>query len=276
MLNPRRGNRPSYKGSPPRKRYGRRRPRSFRGRWLVRDLGLVVLLFTTFSLGKWLGTSAEVAIGALVVAAVVWCMWLYGGLPDLRRNWPRSRTAAGNSPPWKLAAALFVAVFVVGLGVLQWRGAERQAAPQSLFTAPIEAWAAEMPQHADRPAAPRTQMTPIQSTRTFGLCHTGGGQNCVVDGDTFWIDGMKIRVADIDAPETHPPRCPYEADVGDRATGAGRGADGAVAAHGLPPTQWRLMRSATQIKNLKNSRFAREDNPESARILGQKKRGTLL
>lgn len=53
---------------------------------------------------------------------------------------------------------------------------------------------------------------------SFGLCHTGGGVNCVVDGDTFWMDGEKIRVADIDAPETHPGRCPEEQALGDRAT----------------------------------------------------------
>lgn len=52
----------------------------------------------------------------------------------------------------------------------------------------------------------------------FGLCHTGGGTNCVVDGDTFWIGGKKVRIADIDAPETHPPRCAEEADLGERAT----------------------------------------------------------
>jgi micrococcal nuclease len=40
----------------------------------------------------------------------------------------------------------------------------------------------------------------------------------VVDGDTFWMAGEKIRVADIDAPETHPPRCEYEARLGDAAT----------------------------------------------------------
>ena len=34
----------------------------------------------------------------------------------------------------------------------------------------------------------------------FGFCHTGGGYNCVVDGDTIWLKGQKIRVADIDAP----------------------------------------------------------------------------
>ena len=55
-------------------------------------------------------------------------------------------------------------------------------------------------------------------SRRFGLCHTGGGINCVVDGDTLWMDGKKIRVADIDAPETHPPRCPYEEELGNKAT----------------------------------------------------------
>lgn len=50
------------------------------------------------------------------------------------------------------------------------------------------------------------------------LCHTGGGYNCVVDGDTIWLNGQKIRIADIDAPETHEPRCQAEQALGDRAT----------------------------------------------------------
>ncbi|MDB5715600.1 MAG: thermonuclease family protein [Sphingomonadales bacterium] len=52
----------------------------------------------------------------------------------------------------------------------------------------------------------------------FGYCFSGGGTNCVVDGDTFWIDGEKVRIADIDAPETHQPRCPQEKALGDAAT----------------------------------------------------------
>ncbi|WIW88940.1 thermonuclease family protein [Sphingobium sp. V4] len=52
----------------------------------------------------------------------------------------------------------------------------------------------------------------------FGSCHVGGGTNCVVDGDTFWMDGEKVRVADIDAPETHPSRCPIEEQLGSQAT----------------------------------------------------------
>ncbi len=52
----------------------------------------------------------------------------------------------------------------------------------------------------------------------FGFCRTGGGRNCVVDGDTFWFEGEKYRIADIDTPETHPPRCAEEAALGKAAT----------------------------------------------------------
>lgn len=53
---------------------------------------------------------------------------------------------------------------------------------------------------------------------SFGYCHVGGGYNCVVDGDTIWLEGQKIRIADIDAPETHDYRCAAEKELGDRAT----------------------------------------------------------
>lgn len=52
----------------------------------------------------------------------------------------------------------------------------------------------------------------------FSMCFIGGGYNCVVDGDTIWLQGTKIRIADIDAPETHDPRCSSEKELGDRAT----------------------------------------------------------
>jgi endonuclease YncB( thermonuclease family) len=50
----------------------------------------------------------------------------------------------------------------------------------------------------------------------FDLCHEGGGRNCVVDGDTVWIAGEKVRIAGIDAPETHEFKCPAEAELGRR------------------------------------------------------------
>lgn len=63
-------------------------------------------------------------------------------------------------------------------------------------------------------------LSPAKAAATpyFGACHRGGGVNCVVDGDTFWMDGTKIRIADIDTPETHPARCAAEARLGTAAT----------------------------------------------------------
>lgn len=53
---------------------------------------------------------------------------------------------------------------------------------------------------------------------TFALCADGPRHTCVVDGDTFWLAGEKIRIADINAPETHQAACPAEAALGERAT----------------------------------------------------------
>ncbi len=52
----------------------------------------------------------------------------------------------------------------------------------------------------------------------FTLCSDGPFTNCVVDGDTFYLGTQSVRVADIDAPETHPSRCSYEAALGNQAT----------------------------------------------------------
>jgi len=48
---------------------------------------------------------------------------------------------------------------------------------------------------------------------------TVSGQHIyVIDGDTFDLNGTRIRVAGIDAPETHPARCAEEARLGQAAT----------------------------------------------------------
>jgi len=50
----------------------------------------------------------------------------------------------------------------------------------------------------------------------FSLCSGPVRVTCVVDGDTFWLDGTKIRVADIDAPEIGEPKCAAEKALGER------------------------------------------------------------
>ena len=57
----------------------------------------------------------------------------------------------------------------------------------------------------------------VSAAALFTLCAAGPRQTCVVDGDTFWLAGEKIRIADINAPETHQAQCPAERQLGEAA-----------------------------------------------------------
>jgi endonuclease YncB( thermonuclease family) len=52
----------------------------------------------------------------------------------------------------------------------------------------------------------------------FALCSGAARVTCVVDGDTIWYRGTKIRIADLDTPEVSKPGCANEAMLGRRAT----------------------------------------------------------
>ena len=52
-------------------------------------------------------------------------------------------------------------------------------------------------------------MLSLLAAAGLAICAPGPRDNCVVDGDTFWIEGVKVRIADIDAPELNG-RCDYE------------------------------------------------------------------
>lgn len=111
---------------------------------------------------------------------------------------PKSR------PSWQYAVTGVLLGAVIGSAFIFWpRLASSNASPLALFAAS---------------GANAESTAGVGAADHFAFCHTGGGFNCVVDGDTIWIKGIKVRLADIDAPETHPPRCPLEADLGNRAT----------------------------------------------------------
>lgn len=103
---------------------------------------------------------------------------------------------------WKMSKEImlglgaFSIVVAAGMLALNWqvgdtRPASIEQQPQTLF------------QHASSPQ--------------FAICGRVR-RTCVVDGDTFWLDGAKIRIADIDTPEIGQPRCDYEYELGMRAT----------------------------------------------------------
>ncbi len=55
-----------------------------------------------------------------------------------------------------------------------------------------------------------------RAAHSFAVCGTIR-QTCVVDGDTIWLEGVKIRIADIDTPEISSPKCSTEYERGIRA-----------------------------------------------------------
>ena len=146
--------------------------------------------------------------------------------PDFRRRLGRR----GANPRVAIAllggAALTGAAIGVGESLLtqeatvaagpaiEWNEVQAVASPE--MAADDQAWEDRARDSVDE--APTAVRSASVTRASFGLCHTGGGSNCVVDGDTIWLAGQRIRVADIDAPETHPPRCAQEAELGDRAT----------------------------------------------------------
>lgn len=94
-----------------------------------------------------------------------------------------------------------------------WAYATLAAAP-ILGVGAAWAWNAAPARHlllAEREAA---EQFDVSLARCSGPIRT----TCVVDGDTFWLEGTKIRIADINTPEVGEPKCPSEAELGERAT----------------------------------------------------------
>ena len=52
---------------------------------------------------------------------------------------------------------------------------------------------------------------------SFGICFGSARYSCVVDGDTIWFEGRKIRIADINTPEISKPGCAAEERLGQKA-----------------------------------------------------------
>ena len=138
-----------------------------------------------------------------------------------RRN---NRPKQAGPAAWEFAVWGLVLGGLIGIALLLYLGDQPASSTVRSLLPPIDPSSVAQEPATDSPggqqalaAADGADAAP-SVRRSFTLCHSGGAQNCVVDGDTIWLDGTKIRIADIDAPETHPPRCPSEANLGTRAT----------------------------------------------------------
>lgn len=112
---------------------------------------------------------------------------------------PFRRRARGDSLAIALALALAA---LIGWNLAVW------ARPTTATDTPTVAF---LSGGAAEPAGADTV------SQRFDICGGGARHTCVVDGDTFWLNGEKIRIADIDTPEIASPRCPGELNRGNRA-----------------------------------------------------------
>ncbi|MDV3250377.1 thermonuclease family protein [Devosia sp. BK] len=99
-------------------------------------------------------------------------------------------------PRWANGSVLAFALALIALGVT---AGLRDTGLASFFLDPPAEIVAQVP------------------ARTLPLCGSGPRKTCVIDGDTFWLDGEKIRIADINTPETGSPSCAAEARLGHQA-----------------------------------------------------------
>lgn len=100
---------------------------------------------------------------------------------------------------WVLGLGAFSVVFAGGMLALNW--------PLAGMSSPNNT------QESSRPLS----LLSAGSSPHFELCGMVR-KTCVVDGDTFWLDGVKIRIADIDTPEISEPKCDSEYELGMKAT----------------------------------------------------------
>jgi len=84
-----------------------------------------------------------------------------------------------------------------------------------LFTAVIMIGLA--PRYIDIMRIPHAQAQSAESV-AFSMCSVYQRDDCVIDGDTIRLNGRKIRLADINAPEKSKPQCAYEKQLADQAT----------------------------------------------------------
>lgn len=86
---------------------------------------------------------------------------------------------------------------------------------QILMLASVVAAAVIGKDHVSHPV--KSVSTPVQRAH-FTTCGSGKRHTCIVDGDTVWFRGEKMRLYGINAPELSSPFCQKEARLAKTAT----------------------------------------------------------
>ena len=134
-------------------------------------------------------------------------MGRYRSSKHARPKPPRSRSSNGL---WVLAGCSSAII-----GAFAFTLSRAPTMPSSTKEVGVPSAPLEISREPSFVQAPPKPTPPVKNQ--FQIC-VAVRDNCVVDGDTMWLAGAKIRIADIDAPEVTDPKCDYEKQLGDRAT----------------------------------------------------------
>lgn len=130
------------------------------------------------------GRGVLLVLVAIFAGVIGWTVW---------QSWPAPPVESGPSAPIEWNAVQAVPTRTLDAQDIEWQKRAEQPSAEPVVAAPAAAVA--IPSEV----APGTTIY-------------------VIDGDTFSLGGQKIRIAGMDAPEIHPPRCVQEAQLGLAAT----------------------------------------------------------
>jgi endonuclease YncB( thermonuclease family) len=140
-------------------------------------------------------------------------------LQNRRRNTPQS-TPKGIMIGLGAFTVVFVSAVVLAYQAVPTSGSRHRDAEAT--SAPKKAAVPELPKSSSatafptgRAEQPGSSSAPHNERAQVRFQSCGEVRvNCIVDGDTFWFEGQKIRIADIDTPEISQPQCQQEYDQG--------------------------------------------------------------
>jgi micrococcal nuclease len=136
-------------------------------------------------------------LGTAFICPVGWLVW---------QNWPSQSAASGPAATIEWNAVQAVPTRAPDAEDVAWQ--QRAQLEPSPSWGGLSGGEQEKPSAADAAGPPPTSATRAQAS----------GRIYVIDGDTFSYRGQRLRIAGMDAPETHPPRCAQEAQLGLAAT----------------------------------------------------------
>ena len=143
------------------------------------------------------GRGALLVLGAMFVGVIAWSVW---------QSWPARPVESGLSSEIEWNAVQGVPTRTPDAQDIEWQKRAQEPLAPPVIASPEGARQSSLDRHV------------AYAPRDDGQSSVARNDITVIDGDTFSFGGQRIRIAGMDAPEIHPPRCVQEAQLGSAAT----------------------------------------------------------